>query len=90
MALAPRTSLRSGLFDSAVSGHSFDPDAWILLIWDCSQVYLNEDVARHLRCLGILVIVVPAKLTWLLQVLDVLFQMAQDEGSYGKVVDEVQ
>ena len=71
MALPPRTSSRSGLFDSAVSGHSFVSDAWILLIWDCSQVYLNEDVARHLRCLGILVIVVPAKLTWLLQVLDV-------------------
>ena len=29
--------------------HSFNPDAWILLVWDCSQVHLNEDVARHLR-----------------------------------------
>ena len=51
--------------------HSFNPDAWILLVWDCSQVHLNEDVARHLRRLGILAIVIPAKLTWLLQVLDV-------------------
>ena len=51
--------------------HSFNPEAWILLVWDCSQVHLNEDVARHLRRLGILAIVIPAKLTWLLQVLDV-------------------
>ena len=51
--------------------HSFNPEAWILLVWDCSQAHLNEDVARHLRRLGILVIVIPAKLTWLLQVLDV-------------------
>ena len=51
--------------------HSFNPEAWILLVWDCSQVHLNEDVARQLRRLGILAIVVPAKLTWLLQVLDV-------------------
>ncbi len=40
-------------------------------MWVCSQVHLNEDVARYLRCLGILVIVVPATLTWILQVLDV-------------------
>ena len=51
--------------------HSFNPDAWILLVWDCSQTHLNVDVARYLRRLGILVILVPAKLTWLLQVLDV-------------------
>ncbi len=51
--------------------HSFDPEAWILLIWDCSQTHLNLEVASHLRRLGILVIMVPAKLTWLLQVCDV-------------------
>lgn len=51
--------------------HSFNPDAWILLVWDCSQTHLNLEVARHMRRLGILVILVPAKLTWLLQVCDV-------------------
>jgi hypothetical protein len=33
--------------------HSFNCEAWILLVWDCSQVNLNEDVARHSRHLGI-------------------------------------
>ena len=42
--------------------HSFNPEAWILLVWDCSQVHLNEDVARQLRRLGILAIVVPAQI----------------------------
>ena len=71
--------------------HSFNCEAWTFLVWDCSQVHLNEDVARHSRRLGIPVIVVPAKLTWLLQVLDVCdFQIAEDAGSYGEVVDEVQ
>jgi len=51
--------------------HSFNSDAWILLVWDCSQTHLNEDVAGYLRRLGILVLVIPAKLTWLLQILDV-------------------
>ena len=51
--------------------HSFNPDAWILLVWDCSQTHLNLDVTRHLRRLGILVIYIPAKLTPLLQVCDV-------------------
>jgi hypothetical protein len=51
--------------------HSFNPDAWILLIWDCSQTHLNLQVARHLRRLGVLVLFIPAKLTGLLQLLDV-------------------
>jgi hypothetical protein len=51
--------------------HSFNPEAWILLIWDCSNAHLNEETMQHLRRLGILVIMVPAKLTWLLQVCDV-------------------
>ena len=51
--------------------HSFNPEAWIILVWDCSQTHLNVEVAAHLRLLGILVIMLPAKLTWLLQVCDV-------------------
>lgn len=51
--------------------HSFNSDTWILLIWDCSQSHLNLEMAAHLRKLGILVIMLPAKLTWLLQVCDV-------------------
>lgn len=51
--------------------HSFNPDAWILLIWDCSAIHLSVDLAQYLKRLGILVIFVPAKLTWMLQVCDV-------------------
>lgn len=51
--------------------HSFNREAWILLVWDCATTHLNLDVVRHLRLLGILVVVIPAKLTWLLQTLDV-------------------
>lgn len=51
--------------------HSFNPDAWILLIWDCSQAHLNADIVSFMRRLGILLVMIPAKLTWLVQVCDV-------------------
>jgi hypothetical protein len=50
---------------------SFNPDAWIILIVDCATCHLCKDSISHLRRLGILLVIVPAKLTWLLQVLDV-------------------
>jgi hypothetical protein len=51
--------------------HSFNSDAWILLVWDCSQVHFNVEIATRLKRLGILVVMIPAKLTSLLQICDV-------------------
>ena len=51
--------------------HGYNDDAWICLVMDCSTSHLALGTIRHLRRLGILVILVPAKLTWLLQPLDV-------------------
>ena len=50
---------------------SFNSDTWIILIMDCSHVHLNVKTIAHLRRLGILVLMLPAKLTWLCQLLDV-------------------
>jgi hypothetical protein len=50
---------------------SFNSDAWIVLIMDCSHVHLNVQTIAHLRRLGILVLMLPARLTWLCQLLDV-------------------
>ena len=58
------TRMRSVVF-------SFQPRAWIVLILDCAVSHLDKATMAHLRRLGILAIFVPARLTWLLQVLDV-------------------
>jgi hypothetical protein len=50
---------------------SFNSDTWIIVMMDCSHVHLNVSTIRHLRRLNILVIMLPAKLTWLCQLLDV-------------------
>ena len=50
---------------------SFNAGAWIILIIDCSTCHLDLASVHHLRRRGILAIFVPAKLTWLLQLLDV-------------------
>lgn len=51
--------------------HTFHDDAFILLIWDCHSSHLDLGTVRHLQMLGILTVFIPAKLTWLLQQLDV-------------------
>ena len=50
---------------------SYNPAAWIVLIIDCCTAHLDQRSVAHLRRLGILVVFVPASLTWLLQLLDV-------------------
>ena len=50
---------------------SFNAGAWIILIIDCSTCHLDLASVHHLRRRGILAIFVPAKLTWLMQLLDV-------------------
>ena len=51
--------------------HTWNDDAFILLLMDCASCHVSVDFLRHLSKLGILTVLVPAKLTWLLQVLDV-------------------
>ena len=51
--------------------NSFNTDAWILLLLDCSSSHLSVHTVAHLRRLGFLIVMIPARLTWLLQVLDV-------------------
>ena len=50
---------------------SFNPTAWIILVMDCDASHMCLKTITHLRRIGIVPVVVPAKLTWLLQVLDV-------------------
>ena len=42
-----------------------------MLIVDCSTAHLDKHSVFHLRRLGFLVVFIPAKMTWLLQILDV-------------------
>ena len=50
---------------------SFNDGAWIVLALDCDTNHLSVATMAHLRRLGIIPLLVPAKLTWLLQLLDV-------------------
>ena len=49
---------------------SFNDSAWIVLLLDCSTSHLCATTVAHLRRLGFIVVMIPAKLTWLLQILD--------------------
>ena len=42
---------------------SFNNLMWIVVVWDCASVHLNQDVLTHARRRGILVLFVPAELT---------------------------
>ena len=50
---------------------SFNDRAWIILALDCHTNHLCGETMAHLRRLGMIPLFVPAKLTWLLQLLDV-------------------
>ena len=50
---------------------SFSDRAWIILLLDCDTSHLSVLTMAHIRRLGIIPLLVPAKLTWLLQLLDV-------------------
>ena len=50
---------------------SFNDSTWIVLAMDCHTNHLCIQTMAHIRRLGILPLFVPAKLTWLLQILDV-------------------
>jgi hypothetical protein len=51
--------------------HAQRPGAWLVLLIDCSPIHLCFRVLQHCRRLGILLLFVPARTTWLLQPLDV-------------------
>jgi len=51
--------------------HSYNPEIWIVMILDCHSSHLDMETVRHMNTLGIVPIFIPARLTWLLQPLDV-------------------
>ena len=53
------------------TAHVHRPGAWVILLIDCDPRHLALKVIQHCRQLGILLLFVPARLTWLLQPLDV-------------------
>ena len=46
------------------------PAATIVVLWDASMAHTNDKVLQHARRLGIRIVLVPGRLTWLLQPLD--------------------
>ena len=46
------------------------PQAWIVVVLDCATSHLHAEVLRHARKLGLLVLLIPAGLTHVFQVLD--------------------
>ena len=51
--------------------HSWRDDVWIVLVLDCSTVHVDAATLQRFAHLGILVVLIPGKCTWLLQPLDV-------------------
>ena len=51
--------------------HSWRDDVWIVLVLDCSSVHVDAATLQRLAHLGLLVVLIPGKCTWLLQPLDV-------------------
>jgi hypothetical protein len=51
--------------------HSHRPTAWLVVVVDCATCHLEHSVLMHARRLGIVLVLVPSRLTWMLQLLDV-------------------
>ena len=51
--------------------YAIDPEMWIVLILDTCRVHVSRQNLLYIRSLGLLIILIPARLTWLLQMLDV-------------------
>ena len=47
--------------------HTVSRDMWVLLVLDCSVVHICQRVLKHAARLGILILIVPARLTWMVQ-----------------------
>ena len=48
-----------------------DPTARLVLLMDSASQHISNDVLKHAQWLGVILILIPGKLTWLLQPLDV-------------------
>ena len=69
---------------------SFNNTAWVALIMDCSTTHLCSGTVSHLRRLGFIVVLVPAKLTWLVQLLDAyVFGLVKKEMRLGEARQRV-
>jgi hypothetical protein len=51
--------------------HSHRPNAWLMVIADCATCHVEHSVLIHARRLGIILVMIPSRLTWMLQLLDV-------------------
>jgi hypothetical protein len=54
---------------SVVQSHR--PHAWLVVVVDCATSHVEHSVLIHARRLGIVLVMVPSRLTWMLQLLDV-------------------
>ena len=56
-----------------------DPAARLVLLMDSASQHISNDVLRHAQSLNVVLILIPGKLTWLLQPLDVsVFRVFKD------------
>jgi hypothetical protein len=51
--------------------HSHRPSAWLVVVADCATCHVEHSVLVHARRLGIILVMIPSRLTWMLQLLDV-------------------
>ena len=65
--------------------NTYNEAAWIVVLLDCATCHLTTDTMGHLRRLGYIVVMIPAKLTWLLQLLDVyVFRLIKRDMRLGE------
>ena len=59
---------------------SIDPNVILVLLLDSASQHISNDVLAHARRLRIVLVLIPGKLTWLLQPLDVsVFRVLKDD-----------
>jgi hypothetical protein len=51
--------------------HSHRPTAWLVVVVDCATCHVEHSVLIHARRLGVVLVMIPSRLTWMLQLLDV-------------------
>ena len=58
---------------------AIDAEARLVLLMDSASQHISNDVLRHAQMLGVVILLIPGKLTWLLQPLDVsVFRVFKD------------
>ena len=65
------TSMKYFLVELRKVVYAKDPDMWILLVLDNARMHVSRAMLRYIKTLGIVLLIIPARLTWLLQPLDV-------------------